>query len=80
MAEIKVSDRPIENAVKLLGETIIPGASLLMEGKIAQGGAHLLAGAAARFLLGPIGVAVVIANSYSQATTGKNIIKQFTKD
>lgn len=80
MEDLKTPARPVDNAVKLIGEAIVPGASLLMDGKIAQGGAHLLAGAAARMLLGPIGVALVIANSYAQSTTGKNLIKQFTKD
>jgi hypothetical protein len=69
-----------ENAIKLVGEALLPGASLLMEGKILQGGAHLLAGAVARAFLGPIGVAVVIANSYSNSTTGKNLLKQFSRD
>jgi len=76
----KTHDRPVENAVKLVGEAVVPGASLLMDGQILKGGAHLLAGVAARMLLGPIGVAVVIANSYATSTTGKNLIKQFTKD
>jgi hypothetical protein len=69
-----------QNAVKLVGEVVMPGASLLMDGKILQGGAHLLAGAAAKVLLGPIGVVLVIANSYAKSTTGKNLLKQFTKD
>ena len=69
-----------QNAVKLVGEAVVPGASLLMDGKILQGGAHFLAGAAAKVFLGPIGVALVIANSYAKSTTGKNLLKQFTKD
>jgi hypothetical protein len=69
-----------QNAIKLVGEAVMPGASLLMDGKILQGGAHLLVGAAAKVFLGPIGVAFVIANSYAKSTTGKNLLKQFTKD
>lgn len=69
-----------QNAVKLVGEAVLPGASLLMDGKILQGGAHLLVGAAAKAFLGPLGVALVIANSYSKSTTGKNLLKQFTRD
>ena len=65
------------NAVKLAGEAILPGASLLMQGKVAHGGAHVLAGFLAKALLGPIGVVLVIANSYSHSTTGKNLLKQF---
>jgi hypothetical protein len=69
-----------QNAVKLIGEAVLPGASLLMEGEILAGGAHLLLGWAARAVLGPIGLAVVIANSYSRATTGKGLLKQFSKN
>jgi hypothetical protein len=70
----------VENAVKLVGEAFVPGASLLMDGKILAGGAHLIVGAWARAALGPVGLALVIANSYSQSATGKNLLKQFTKD
>ena len=68
-----------QNAVKLVGEAVIPGASLLMDGQILQGGAHLVVGAVARAFIGPIGVALVIANSYAKSLTGKNLLKQFTK-
>jgi hypothetical protein len=74
------SSSTTQNAVKLVGEAVLPGASLLMDGKILQGGAHLLVGAAAKAFLGPIGVALVIANSYAKSTTGKNLLKQFTKE
>ena len=74
------SSSTAQNALKLVGEAVIPGASLLMDGKILQGGVHLLAGAAAKVFLGPIGVALVIANSYAKSTTGKNLLKQFTRD
>jgi len=68
------------NAIKLIGEAVLPGASLLLDGKILEGGAHVLAGIAAGAILGPIGVAVVIANSYSKSTTGKNLIKEISKE
>ena len=67
-----------ENAVKLIGESFIPGASLLMEGKILQGGAHVVVGTLAKLALGPVGLALVIANSFSQATTGKSLLKQIS--
>ncbi len=73
------SSSTTQNAVKLVGEAVLPGASLLMDGQILQGGVHLLAGAAAKAFLGPIGVALVIANSYAKSTTGKNLLKQFTR-
>jgi len=68
------------NALKLLGEVFVPGASQFLDGKIVSGGAHLIAGLAARALLGPIGLVLVVANSYSSSTTGKNLIKQFKRN
>lgn len=67
-----------KNAIKLVGEVFIPGASLLMDGKILAGGAHFVAGTLAKIALGPIALFAVIANSYSTSTTGKNLIKQFS--
>lgn len=69
-----------ENAVKLVGEVFVPGASLFMDGKILPGGAHLVAGVLARAVLGPVGLALVVANSFSKSTTGKSLLKQFVKD
>lgn len=69
-----------ENAVKLVGEVFVPGASLFMDGKILPGGAHLVAGVIARAVLGPVGLALVVANSFSKSTTGKSLLKQFVKD
>lgn len=68
-----------ENAIKLAGELFIPGASLLMEGKILPGSAHLITGLVLRSLVGPIGYGVVIANSYASSVTGKNLLNQFSK-
>lgn len=67
-----------DNAIKLLGEVFVPGASLLMDGKVAAGAVHTIIGTWARVALGPVGLALVIANSYSNSATGKNLIKQFT--
>jgi hypothetical protein len=71
--------KAVNNAIKLAGEALLPGASLLMEGQVAKGGAHVLAGFLAKALLGPIGLVAVIANSYSHSTTGKNVLKHFSK-
>ena len=70
----------VENAVKLVGEALLPGASLLIDGKILQGGAHAIVGTLARVALGPIGLVLVAANSYSTSSTGKSLLKHFTKD
>jgi len=67
------------NAVKILGETMIPGASLLMDGNILSGGAHTIIGTWARVALGPLGHALVIANSYAKSTTGKGLLQQFSR-
>lgn len=69
----------LENAIKLAGEVLLPGASLLMDGKVVLGGAHVVLGAWAKTALGPVGVALVIANSYTESTTGMNLIKHVSK-
>ncbi|WAS96621.1 DUF6072 family protein [Nannocystis punicea] len=69
----------IDNAIKLLGEAFLPGASLLMDGKIVEGSAHLIAGTWAKAAVGPVGLALVIANSYSESVTGKNLLKHLSK-
>ena len=79
MAESDSKNGTTQNAVKLLGEVVLPGASLLMDGRIVEGGAHLLAGMAAGAILGPIGLAVVVANSYSRSTVGKHLVNHFIK-
>lgn len=70
----------VDNAIRLVGESFAPGASLLMDGNILSGAAHLLVGMWSRAVLGPLGLGLVMANSYATSTTGKNLLKQFTKD
>ncbi len=74
------ANNTIENAVKLVGESFVPGASLLLDGKILAGGAHLILGSWAKLALGPVGLALVVANSYAESATGKSLLKQFIKD
>ena len=69
----------MDNAVKLLGEAFVPGASLLMDGKIVEGSIHLVAGTWAKAAIGPIGWALVVANSYSESVTWKNLLKHLSK-
>ena len=69
----------LDNALKLFGEAVVPGASLLMEGKIVSGSAHFIVGSWAKASLGPVAAAVVMANSYSESATGKSLIKHFAK-
>mgnify|MGYP000016332933 CR=1 FL=1 len=63
----------IANGAKLIGETCIPGASLLMDGQFVNGAAHAAVGIAARLALGPVGLFLVCADSFSKSTTDKTI-------
>jgi Family of unknown function (DUF6072) len=63
----------LNNAVKLVGEYFLPGASRLLDGEVKDGVVHLAAGVVARMFLGPFGLLLVKANSYSRSVTGKNV-------
>lgn len=64
-----------EKAVKLIGEfALVPGTSLLLDGKIKSGLGHVLAGGVARLALGVPGLLLVAANSYSSSSTGKSLL------
>lgn len=64
----------ISNGVKLIGETILPGTSLLMDGRVKEGAAHMAAGIAARAFLGPIGWGIVAANSFSKSVSDQGLL------
>ena len=63
----------VHNAVKIVGEGVAPGASLILDGKVVEGGAHLALGFIARRLLGLPGL-IIGANSYTKSTTGKGLL------
>lgn len=63
----------LANGTKLIGETVLPGASLLLDGKFVNGALHSVAGIGARIALGPIGVVLVCADSFSKSVTDKNL-------
>ena len=63
----------LTNGVKLVGETILPGASLLMDGSFVNGAAHVAAGAAAAAFVAPWAVVLVVADSFSKSVSGKNL-------
>lgn len=63
----------LTNGAKLFGETFIPGASLIMDGKVVNGAVHAVLGLGARAALGPVGFAVVAADSYSKSVTDKHL-------
>jgi len=61
----------LANGAKLIGETVLPGTSLLLDGKFVNGALHTAAGIGARLALGPIGVVLVCADSFSKSVTDK---------
>lgn len=61
----------VTNGVKLVGETVVPGASLLLDGQFVNGAAHVAAGLGARLAFGPIGLLLVCADSFSKSVTDK---------
>lgn len=67
------SEVVIGRGLKILGETLVPGASLALDGKILPGAVHLAGALVARWALGPVGWFLVAANSYSKSVTGRNL-------
>lgn len=63
----------LSNGAKLFGESLIPGASLLMDGKFVEGAAHTVIGLGAKAALGPIGLVLVCADSFSKSVTTKSL-------
>lgn len=74
---IMTSGDTLQNGLKILGETVCPGASLLLDGKIKSGVLHAGGGFLAKLALGVPGLVLVAANSYSQSVTGRNLIENF---
>lgn len=64
----------LANGVKILGETVLPGTSLLLDGNIKNGAAHAFVGLGARVLMGPVGFFLVAADSFSKSVSGKNLV------
>jgi hypothetical protein len=65
----------LKNGVKLAGETLlIPGSSLLLDGKIKYGMFHAGIGILAKMTLGIPGVILVAANSFCLSLTKKNLV------
>jgi len=68
----------IENGVKMLGEFVLPGGGLMLEGRVGAGLLHTAVGLVSLALLGPIagpiGRLLVSANSYSQAVGYRNVV------
>jgi len=63
----------VRNTIKLVGEMILPGASGLIDGDIKAGLGHTFLGVAGYALLGPVGLLLVKANSYSYSVSKKHL-------
>ena len=63
----------LTNGAKLVGESVLPGASLLMDGQFVSGAAHAAIGIGARLALGPAAVVLVCADSFSKSVTDKSL-------
>ncbi len=59
------------NGVKLVGEVLVPGASLLMDGKLGNGAAHAVVGLGIKAMFGPVGWLLAAADSYSKSVSDK---------
>ena len=78
MSEESSGEQVLSRGVKIVGESAIaPGSSLILDGDVIGGGAHLIGGLAAKALLGPVGLFLVAANSYSKSVTGKHLTGHF---
>ena len=74
------SNDAINSGVKVIGETLLPGMSLLLDGDIKSGTLHAVGGLAGRAILGPIGWIAFAGNSFSKSLTGKGLIDQFRSE
>ena len=63
----------VSNAIKLVGELLLPGASGLIDGDIKAGLGHTVLGVAGCALVGPVGLWLVKANSYSYSVSQKHL-------
>jgi hypothetical protein len=75
---------PLVNGVKAIGEmTVLPGASLLIDGDVKSGTLHAVGGVVALMalgpVLGPIGWLAMAADSFSQSVSGRHIYEHFRK-
>jgi hypothetical protein len=66
----------LARGLKIAGETMVPGASLLLDGEVASGVGHFVVGTLARLAFGPVGLLLVAADSYSQSVSGKSLLEQ----
>ena len=65
-----------KKGVQIASEFLVPGGSNFIKGDLKNGAVHAALGFAAKAFLGPIGLAVVIADSISKSQTGKYLHEQ----
>jgi hypothetical protein len=63
----------LTNGAKLIGESVLPGTSLIMDGNLVNGAAHVAVGALAATFVAPWAVLLVAADSLSTSISGKNL-------
>jgi hypothetical protein len=72
---------PLMNGARLIGDFLMPGVGLVVDGDVKRGVAHAAVAIGTRTLLsgffGPIVWVAAGLNSYSTSVTGKNLIDQF---
>jgi hypothetical protein len=69
-------------AVKLVGEALVPGVSLLLDGDVKGGTIHFAGGFLGKVALGSLGPAAWVyaaADSWSKSTTGKHFHQHFIR-
>ncbi len=73
------TDAPVlTNTLKVAGEAlVVPGASLVVDGDLKGGALHIVGAYVARALVGPIGWALMAADSYSVSVSGKHFHQHF---
>ncbi len=75
-----MANHVVENGVKLVSETLLPGTSLIIDGNVRGGLGHAAVGLLAAAVLGPLGWFAVAADSYSQSVTGKSLLHNLTPE
>jgi hypothetical protein len=69
----------LTNGLKLVSESVAPGMSLALNGRVAAGLAHFAGARLARAVLGPVGWLLVAANSYSLSSQGKSLVTEVSE-
>lgn len=69
----------IENAIRALGELLLPGTSQFLDGELKSGTLHAVGGLVAKAAFGPVGWLAFGLNSYSSSVTGRSAYRHLTE-